>query len=259
MTTKRIQIPEIEVPEYDQIKHTIIGKHILFAAIHPDEDQSNPCEDMDGIGMIRSLSNRHDNNIPIEEARELLETDPDVIPLSYFEHGNSLWMVASLPSPAGVEFQWDGVRFAGIWIPDKDVRESYTGQDGLSRKDWMIEQAKSACEIYTQWSNGEIFYQYVKVYKLRTEQGNDYTDLRDYRYQDPVYDDACGGHYGHDYALGELRDNIREALSEIGFSKRAIAKALPRVCQTCGQVTAHSNHPQNNEAKGMKHYFKERV
>lgn len=231
-TVKRIRnrshIPAINIPdEIGKAEYTIIGKHILFVSIEHDQDAANPCEDMDGFGDIRSLSNRHINQIDYEEAKELLETDVDVIPLSYYEHGNSIWMVQELPKPCGVEFQWDGVRFAGIWIPDKYVRESYTGQDGLLRRDWMVKQAACACETYTQWCNGDVYGYNVEAFELRhdEETGEEYTDWDDYRFKGAISEDSCWGFFGWDYVQGEVMDVIKGTLRQLGFSKRAIAEA----------------------------------
>jgi len=227
----RTQIPTINMPEIPGNEaYTIIGKHILFVSVDYDHDVGNPCEEMDGVGTIRSLGRRHINRIDAVEALELLKEDPDVIPLSYFEHGNCLWMVQELPAPAGVEFQWDGVRFAGVWIPDDCVRESYTGQDGLSRRDWMVQQAKSACEIYTQWTNGEVYGYNVELFKLfKDDAGNEYTNWDDYRFGKAISEDSCWGFYGWDHLMEEVMVVVRGALKELGFSKRAIATATKEV------------------------------
>lgn len=224
MTRKRI--PQINLPEYDKASYVILGSYILFMQIGQDETASNPCED-DGVGMIRSFSRRHFNNIDPNEAVALMESDPDVIPLSYFEHGNCLWMVKELPTPPGVEFRWDGVKFAGIWIPDESVRESYMGQDGLTRREWMTQQAKSACETYTQWLNGEVYDIHVSVYKVKRGDGEIYTRPSDYRLDKELFEEPwIGGLYGWDYAKEELVGQVKAALKELKYSRRAIDAAV---------------------------------
>ena len=103
---KRIQVTQPNLPEFEGTAHTIIGNRILFVEAMHDQDCSNPCEDQDGFGEIRSLSNRHINNIDYDEAKELLENDADVVPLSYYEHGNCIWMVAG---SAGRKNTWNRV------------------------------------------------------------------------------------------------------------------------------------------------------
>lgn len=97
---------------------------IAFIKIDTDDAPMNPLKDMDGYGSIHSFSHRHVNYMDPDEARDILKTNKFAVPLSYYEHGNSLWMVAEGPTPAGVEFQWDGARFAGIWEPTKDDIEN---------------------------------------------------------------------------------------------------------------------------------------
>lgn len=206
---------EVKIPEYARCtpEATIVGDHIVFVTIDYDISPENPCKAWDGFGEIRSLSNRHINRIDRDEAKELLESDEDVVALSYFEHGNSLWMVMNSPTPAGVEFRWDGVRFAGVWIPDKCVRESYTGQDGLPRRDWMVEQAKSACETYTQWVNGEVYGYNVEIYKLRKDDDGEPYDLEsDYRRENTIFEDSCWGFYGWEHVEQEVKDVIASAV-----------------------------------------------
>jgi len=170
--------------------------------IEYDPDCENPCTEQDGLGFIHSFSHRHVNHIDIGKARIMMESDPDIVPLAYYEHGNCIWMVSEGPHPAGVEFQWDGTRFAGIWVPDDCVRESYQGQDGLSRHDWMVRQAEACCEIYTQWCNGEIYY-----YIIEDEDGENV--------------DSLGGLYGLEYAIDEARS---AAQSEIERRQRETVK-----------------------------------
>lgn len=89
-----------------------------------DEHCSNPCTDSDGMGHVRSFDSRHINNINPDEAMALLDRDPMIVPLAYYEHGQSSWMVAG-----GEEWQrtpdkqWDGRSFGGVWIPDDCCRE----------------------------------------------------------------------------------------------------------------------------------------
>jgi len=212
MVTSKEYLEQLTVPHPGTESFHEVGDYILFIRTDYTVGESNPCEDMDGIGTIRSLSTRHVNNIAPDEMNEILDKDADAVILSYFEHGQSLWFVKDSPAPAGVEFQWDGVRVAGIWIPDDCVRESYTGQDGLSRRDWMVKQAAAACETYTQWSNGEVYGYDVELYCKRVEDDYLYDELTDYRFANPVYADSCGGFYGWDYFEQEVLNSAKDAI-----------------------------------------------
>jgi hypothetical protein len=234
---KRIQKPITvtvpKLPDRDGTKTTIIGNRIVFVTVDHDSDCENPCTSCDGVGTVRSLSRRHINHIEYDEAKGLLEADQDVIPLSYFEHGNCAWFVMNgeCSNTPGIEFQWDGVKFAGIWIPDTSVRESYTGQDGLTRRAWMVQQAESACEVYTAWVNGECYGFRVEVYKVRKDdQGEPFDSADDYRRDTPEHKDSCWGFIGWDHAKDEIKDAGVYALKALykaqGYSKRAIAAAF---------------------------------
>jgi hypothetical protein len=213
MDTKEY-VDQIEVPQPGSESHLFIGDYILFIRTDYSEGEPNPCEDQDGIGTIRSLNTRHVNSITPDEMNNILNNDEDAVILSYFEHGQSLWFVKDSTAPAGVEFQWDGVGVAGIWIPDDCVRESYTGQDGLSRRDWMVKQAAAACEAYTQWCNGEVYSYSVELYRKREEDGYLFDELTDYRFADPVYEDSCCGFYGWDYFEDEVLSTAKYAVEK---------------------------------------------
>lgn len=205
---------KIQIPEWEGTKHTVIGDRIVFVRVEQDSMRENPCHD-DGMGQIRSLSRKHIDNIDCEYAVELLKNDPDVVALSYFEHGQSLWMVQGSPAPAGVEFQWDGREFAGVWIPDDCVRESYTGQGGLSRREWMVKQAKSCCDVYTKWANGDCWGYDIQVFKIRKDDdGEVYDVLDDYRRNKAVDEDSCFGFIGHDHLVEELEAAVANMTKE---------------------------------------------
>lgn len=180
-------------PEPESIEVKRSNGKIIVAYLVQDDDCANPLEEQDGIGSIRSLSNRHRNHISQDEALEILENDKDAVPLSYFEHGLCQWGVQG--SMRGMpDFRWDGVDFAGIWIPDACVRESYTGQDGKTREQWMFEQAASACEQYTSWCNGDCYGVCVDVFN---------------KDGDKVSDDACWGYVGREWAEQSRNDELK--------------------------------------------------
>lgn len=189
--------------------HEIVNGHIIFKKIVGDECPSNPLEDCDAMGSIFSFSNRHVNSIDKERTDQLLhEHGKDAVFLSYFEHGNCLWGVkgsmGSMP-----DFQWDGVGTAGLWIPDKYLIEEAEKFDEKERRAKMEEWAKQACELYTQWCNGEVYGVIVKAYKAKYhEEGELYDSEEDYRYDEEVFDESVFGIYGYEHAEEEIKDNF---------------------------------------------------
>ncbi len=105
--------------------------------------------------------------------------------LSYYEHGNCMWMIADGPIPAGVEFQWDGTRVAGLLIWEHRPDEI----GGKTREDRM-KDAAGFVDTYTKWCNGE-GYGYA-VLKPCGSCGKDNEVL-----------DSCYGFYSIEEAKGE--------------------------------------------------------
>jgi len=121
--------------------------------LYHDPDAPNPLEDGDEMGMILSLNRRHRCFDPagIEDA---IESNPDVVPLSYFEHGLCRWSVAD-EGPA--RRLWDSVGFAGLWLPDDATLASARPYGGRTRRLFLRIRARQACDAFTRWCNGDIY------------------------------------------------------------------------------------------------------
>ena len=169
-------------------------------SVYADPDAPNPLEDWCEMGTILSLNRRHVNFDPagVENA---LETNPDAVPLSYFEHGCCLWSVAGeLPAPA--RCPWDSVGFAGVWLPDMETLAAAHNYGGRTRRHFMRNRARQACEVYTQWCNGEVYgYAIEQVTACEACQGETVTAV-----------DSCWGFFGLDTCLSEAKASIAAAL-----------------------------------------------
>jgi hypothetical protein len=123
--------------------------------LYPDGDSPNPLEDWGEMGSILSLNRRHGNFDPagVEAA---IASNPDAVPLSYFEHGLCRWSVAD-ELPASCRCPFDSVAFAGVWLPDPETLASARHDGGLARRHFMRKRARQACDAYTAWCNGEIY------------------------------------------------------------------------------------------------------
>ena len=123
----------------------------------------------------------------------------DCVPLSYWEHSQGVWGVQG--SLSGYPwFRFDGVDLAGVWEPDDCcINElNLAGAPGSEeRSNRALELAKSACELYTHYWNGEVYGYSVE---LLDEIGA------------TVADDSCWGFYGWE----EVEGAINEALSSMG-------------------------------------------
>lgn len=195
----KVNIPSTGMEE---TAHTLIGKHIVFVTIQHDADCPNPLEDCEGMGSIYSLNQRHINHKSIEEVREILESNPDAVALSYYEHGLCRWDVAGTRNYP--DAQWDSVSFAGIWVPDKCLLENFEPKywnmaPGTKERAAKLEEcAQQSCDVYTEWANGNCHGFSIKVYEARYEDGELYDDRHDYRKAKTVADESCWGFIGDD-------------------------------------------------------------
>lgn len=197
------------VEDVPNVGETLVAEKdgkVRFIRVTYDPHASNPLEDWDGNGSILSLNRRHRNFNPTAVQEAIEQRPKEVVALSYFEHGQSLWFVAGDNRP-GVEFQWDGVRFAGVWIPDEDtLKESKQTNDP---REFLVERARNACEVYTDWVNGNVYVYSVQVFKARyTETGYLLDRESDYRFDEAVFMDVCGDIFGWE----SLESSVREAL-----------------------------------------------
>ncbi len=223
---------------------------IVVGYLVQDGDCSNPLTDCDGMGHIHSLSNRHINRIDSDDAKYRLESNPMVVPLSYFEHGNCKWGVAGTMSSMP-DFNWDGVSFAGIWEPDKCAAEEVArraivysigrvvetgqpkgstghhlamldnGKPGQSFKewheafDWLKKQTKrkTATKLGITRAARELAEQACETYTswCNGDCWGVCIDTFD-KEGNKISDDACWGYIGSEYAEQERDSQIESSL-----------------------------------------------
>ena len=205
----------LNIPDdIDQDAATYCNGRISFLRIVHDDSPSNPMTEWDGQGEIFSLNSRHING-DAERVREEIENNSDAVPLSYYEHGNCIWGVAGeLNKVPGVEFQWDGVRFAGVWIPDKLALENIGNVQGEERRAKLREYAAGICEVYSQWCNGEVYGYQLETFALELDDDGDPIEERE-EYcakHDRIEDDSCYGFYGSEYVKEEALAALTSAL-----------------------------------------------
>lgn len=137
--------------------------------------------------------------------------------LSYFEHGQCVWFLKDGPVPLGVEFQWDGVRVAGLLVWEHPENE-------LGGKT-VEERAKDAAgflKSYTSWANGEGY-----CYCIEDEDGK--------------VVDSCCGFDDADYMLGQMAPYLVGHEFEVQGDARYIESDLQRKVaeiEKTSQITA---------------------
>jgi hypothetical protein len=159
--------------------------------VFSDPDASNPLEDWGELGTILSLNcrHRHFDSAAVEDA---IEHNPDAVPLSYYEHGLCLWAVCG-ELPLGARCPWDSRQFAGVWLPDTPTLAAARHYGGRTRSHFMRKRARQACEVYTQWCNGDVYgYTIERIAACQACEAENATTL-----------DSCWGIFGLDACLNE--------------------------------------------------------
>ena len=210
---------------------------IVFVRIEHDQDTENPLTNCDGMGKILSLSHRH-SNYAKSEIDELIESKSrNWVPLSYFEHGLCKWDVKGTMSDMP-DFQWDGVSFAGAWVPDdvcideaksagkkavKKLKEenSQASKEEITKTrreayaNRLKQMASEACEVYTSWCNGDCYYFRAEVFKAKFDDDKKVlTDHDDYEGEEVVAEDSCGGYIGDCGLVAIMADYIHPLLTK---------------------------------------------
>lgn len=168
---------------------------MLTVHIEHDGDIETPC-DNDGWKLYSFNSSHPNYKIWDEEEGKEANRKHEVgllFYLWYFEHGQSAWGLMDKPTPAGVEFQWDGRQNAGymVWEGGDDI--------GSKTKEDRLKDAGNFLEVYNSWANGEGLY-----YRIEDEDGETV--------------DSCGGFYGCDSKY--MMQEIARALSGREFIVR---------------------------------------
>lgn len=117
------------------------------------------------------------------------------------------------------DFNWDGVNFAGIWIPDKeciasvDIWEKEAKEKGeqFNRNDKFKEMAEQACKTYTAYCNGEVYGYQLELYRLQNDSDGAIEEHGNYEHLDQLFEDSCWGFYGDDidYMKESIVDNLQ--------------------------------------------------
>lgn len=212
----------LNIPDLLHTETTNVGNdRIAFAKIEPDQDPLNPMEEDDSNGKLYSFSFKHryyiGNNA--EERIAELEQSPNVVKLGFFSHGHSVWFVSpdeefAPPVTPGIEFRWDGRRYAGLWEADENAIENIDAiakdQPDKPRRQIVVEYAAAVCEEYTKYINGQCYEYTVTVYDLLRDENGEIIDEEDHyeAHGNEVYRDASAGYYDEE----SLEHNIKNAL-----------------------------------------------
>lgn len=171
--------------------------------VHIDHDDcpENPCDWNEW--RVVSFNRRHINFAPAEgyvrrdgepvhiALRSKLNAGTAYV-LSYYEHGDSAWMLAHSQEWANTpDKQWDGTSVAGILLWEGKPND--IGKTPEER--WNA--ARSFIETYTAWCNGHVYaYSIEKV--VECDLGHEHTEALD--------DATCCGFYDLEHMFEEIRE-----------------------------------------------------
>lgn len=140
---------------------------MLLVRLNYSSELSDPCLE-EGQWKLYSFSTRHPHfklasSFDVEVTRnEVLVVNDSSLKtkldqglaywLSFYDHGNVVWFRKDGSVPPGVEFQYDGVRVAGllIWPENYSVEEMRWAKNPESR----IADVDLFLRRYTDWMNG---------------------------------------------------------------------------------------------------------
>ena len=117
--------------------------------------------------------------------------DPDAQVLACYDHGGQHWSL----SGQGMQCRWDTSNKAGVWVPDKCLREQIES-DVAAGKD-RDTQSRMYCQQFLDQYNdiisGQVFGCVVETFNLDGEQ---------------IDEDACWGYIGSDHAEESLKSEF---------------------------------------------------
>ncbi len=120
------------------------------------------------------------------------------VPLDVYEHSGVSYSV----SGEGMQCIFDTAKGGAVWIPDKTLTEEIESMPESDRQAFVIDRARSACQEYTSWCNGDCYGVVIDVYTFDGEQWISEDD-----------GDSCWGFIGYSYAQEQLKEMLTDQVS----------------------------------------------
>jgi hypothetical protein len=107
--------------------------------------------------------------------------------------------------PRSARCPFDSVELAGVWLPDAQTLSSARNYGGSTRRHFMRLRARQACDVYTQWCNGDVYGYEVWRLTACSHCGEESAEAVD----------SCWGFYGMDNALSEAKNALAEEVQSV--------------------------------------------
>lgn len=129
--------------------------------------------------------------------------DPDAVLLDRFEHGLCRYSVTSSDG-----CRWDTSRGEAVWVPDQCLRDELAKiADPQERYAKAVEFAEQACDVYTDWANGNCYGYVVEQHAIVDDAPDEIEFVEEY--------DACWGYVGDEYVQEELKRLVEHASNNL--------------------------------------------
>ena len=189
------------------------SKGFQVTYLTPDENPENPIEEWDGNGKFYHW----DNNDEKAKYEELLGYDSDTgekkpdnplaVRIDKYEHSGVAYSVET----EGMQDQFDTSHSWAVWFPDESAMEDIKRfKSKEKQRKRAVEIARSACELFNQWANGEVYTIVKEVFDSK---------------KNPIDFDTVGGYFGYEEAEKELKI-WRPAKANKTSSKKKLDKVI---------------------------------
>jgi hypothetical protein len=111
------------------------------------------------------------------------------VPLDVYDHSSIHYSVAG----EGVQRLWDTAQGGAVWVPDEECLTDIESHPGDQRTAQARALARSACQVYTAYVNGDVYGIVLETYE------------RDGEGWVPISEDSCWGYFEHAYAAEEMQ------------------------------------------------------
>jgi len=189
-----LTIPYSEICEDEVlIKKLDNGLTAFGCLIRDSYFECDRLDEDDGTGRIWDRRNR--GKCPYEEEYSIASKKDMLVYLDIYSHSGDVFAVAGSEQARNFPDQrWDVSHNAGIWMPDKCLRDELKSFPKKKHREMLTKWAEEAVETLNNVLDGEVYGVVTMVFDDKGEQVGD--------------ESACWGYIGTDYARKELAASL---------------------------------------------------